>query len=56
MREAREELGVNVATGNVWGTLKPLRDWVSALVTVLIYLYLKYNLMLNIFGGHLLYP
>lgn len=56
MREAREELGVNVATGNVWGILKPLRDWVSALVTVLIYFYLIYNLMLNIFGGHLPSP
>lgn len=43
LREAREELGVNVATDSVWGTLKPLRDWVSALVTVLIYLYLIYN-------------
>lgn len=30
MREAREELGVNVATERVWGVLKPLRDMVSA--------------------------
>lgn len=30
MREAREELGVNVATERVWGILKPLRDMVSA--------------------------
>lgn len=33
LREAREELGVNVATENVWGILKPLRDRVSAHVT-----------------------
>ncbi|XP_063762232.1 nucleoside diphosphate-linked moiety X motif 8 isoform X2 [Eleginops maclovinus] len=26
LREAREELGVSVATENVWGILKPLRD------------------------------
>ncbi|XP_062275039.1 nucleoside diphosphate-linked moiety X motif 8 [Scomber scombrus] len=26
LREAREELGVNVATDRVWGVLKPLRD------------------------------
>lgn len=26
LREAREELGVNVATERVWGVLKPLRD------------------------------
>ncbi|XP_068441096.1 mitochondrial coenzyme A diphosphatase NUDT8 [Clinocottus analis] len=26
LREAREELGVSVATEQVWGTLKPLRD------------------------------
>lgn len=30
LREAREELGVNVATERVWGILKPLRDMVSA--------------------------
>lgn len=35
LREAREELGVNVTTDSVWGILKPLRDWVSALVAVL---------------------
>lgn len=29
LREAREELGVNVVTGRVWGVLKPLRDMVS---------------------------
>lgn len=29
LREAREELGVNVATDRVWGVLKPLRDMVS---------------------------
>ena len=30
LREAREELGVSVATEKVWGILKPLRDRVSA--------------------------
>lgn len=30
LREAREELGVTVATERVWGVLKPLRDAVSA--------------------------
>lgn len=30
LREAREELGVPVATEKVWGILKPLRDMVSA--------------------------
>lgn len=35
LREAREELGVNVAAENVWGILKPLRDRVSAHVAVL---------------------
>lgn len=30
LREAREELGVDVATERVWGILKPLRDMVSA--------------------------
>ena len=29
LREAQEELGVNVATDRVWGVLKPLRDMVS---------------------------
>lgn len=29
LREAREELGVNVGTEKVWGVLKPLRDMVS---------------------------
>lgn len=29
LREAREELGVTVATEKVWGVLKPLRDMVS---------------------------
>ena len=29
LREAREELGVNVATEKVWGIMKPLRDMVS---------------------------
>lgn len=28
LREAREELGITVAAGSVWGILKPLRDWV----------------------------
>lgn len=32
LREAREELGVNVATGNVWGILKPLRDWSGMMI------------------------
>lgn len=32
LREAREELGVNVTADSVWGTLKPLRDWVRDLV------------------------
>lgn len=32
LREAREELGVNVATERVWGTLKPLRDWSGMLI------------------------
>lgn len=51
LREAREELGVNVATDKVWGILKPLRDWVSALVPLLIHLNLIYNFMF--FEGHL---
>lgn len=38
LREAREELGVNVATDSVWGILKPLRDWVSASVAVLAFI------------------
>lgn len=29
LREAREELGVDVAAEKVWGVLKPLRDTVS---------------------------
>ena len=29
LREAREELGVTVATEKVWGLLKPLRETVS---------------------------
>lgn len=29
LREAREELGINVATECVWGILKPLNDVVS---------------------------
>ena len=29
LREAREELGVTVATEKVWGILKPLRETVS---------------------------
>lgn len=29
LREAREELGVSVATEKVWGILKPLRDMVG---------------------------
>lgn len=32
MREAREELGVAVATEKVWGILKPLKDMVSTSV------------------------
>lgn len=39
LREAREELGVNVAKDSVWGILKPLRDWVSAPVAVSTCLY-----------------
>lgn len=31
MREAREELGVNVSAEKVWGILKPLRDMVSVI-------------------------
>lgn len=38
LREAREELGVSVTADSVWGILKPLRDWVCALVAVLAYL------------------
>lgn len=38
LREAREELGVHVTPDSVWGVLKPLRDWVSALVTVLTFI------------------
>lgn len=34
MREAREELGVNVRIEKVWGVLKPLRDAVSGAVLV----------------------
>lgn len=32
LREAKEELGVNVTADSVWGILKPLRDWVRALI------------------------
>nr|XP_061797389.1 nucleoside diphosphate-linked moiety X motif 8 [Nerophis lumbriciformis] len=32
LREAREELGVNVSTESVWGVLKPLRDMSGMLV------------------------
>lgn len=32
LREAREELGVAVATEKVWGILKPLKDMVSTSV------------------------
>lgn len=38
LREAREELGVNVTTDSVWGIMKPLRDRVSALVVVLTFI------------------
>lgn len=34
LREAREELGLNVATERVWGIMKPLRDMVSASTVV----------------------
>lgn len=34
LREAREELGVNVRIEKVWGVLKPLRDAVSGAVLV----------------------
>lgn len=34
LREAREELGVNVGIEKVWGVLKPLRDVVSGAVLV----------------------
>lgn len=33
LREAREELGVNVSAEKVWGILKPLRDMVSAVMS-----------------------
>lgn len=33
MREAREELGVNVSAEKVWGILKPLRDMVSVVIS-----------------------
>lgn len=32
LREAREELGITVATERVWGILKPLRDQVSGFI------------------------
>ena len=32
LREALEELGVNVAADRVWGVLKPLRDNVSRII------------------------
>lgn len=32
LREAREELGVNVPTERVWGVLKPLREVVRAAI------------------------
>ena len=35
LREAREELGVDVASESVWGVMKPLRDMVSWTVFVL---------------------
>ena len=37
MREAREELGVSVATEKVWGILKPLRDMVGVSAVLCIY-------------------
>lgn len=33
LREAREELGVNVSAKKVWGILKPLRDMVSVFIS-----------------------
>ncbi|XP_026154332.1 mitochondrial coenzyme A diphosphatase NUDT8 isoform X2 [Mastacembelus armatus] len=34
LREAKEELGINVAAENVWGVLKPLRDRVEEIFTL----------------------
>ncbi|XP_057695810.1 nucleoside diphosphate-linked moiety X motif 8 isoform X2 [Corythoichthys intestinalis] len=34
LREAREELGVNVSTESVWGVLKPLRDMVEEIFSL----------------------
>ncbi|KAG7470818.1 hypothetical protein MATL_G00117720 [Megalops atlanticus] len=36
LREAREELGVTVATSSVWGVLKPLRDWSGMMIAPVI--------------------
>lgn len=36
LREAREELGVDVASESVWGTLKPLRDRTGLLIAPVI--------------------
>lgn len=36
LREAGEELGVTVATNQVWGVLKPLRDMVRTLTLPII--------------------
>ncbi|XP_048837023.1 nucleoside diphosphate-linked moiety X motif 8 isoform X2 [Brienomyrus brachyistius] len=36
LREAREELGITVAVGSVWGVLKPLRDWSGMIIAPVI--------------------
>lgn len=43
LREAREELGVSVATEQVWGTLKPLRDKASTSVKMYLRVRLHYR-------------
>lgn len=42
LREAREELGVTVATDRVWGVLKPLRDTVRTTLNWIIYSFYPY--------------
>ncbi|XP_023689231.2 mitochondrial coenzyme A diphosphatase NUDT8 isoform X1 [Paramormyrops kingsleyae] len=36
LREAREEMGITVAAGSVWGVLKPLRDWSGMIIAPVI--------------------